>query len=107
MVYSTGTGIKDILENLIERGSLHNIYFVAELALAKAAEVRGYQLFDLFADYKTGIHFGGKVVDNPLLSFDYMQYKEQTIADRAGIGTLTNIDEKHNTQKIIVPLARR
>lgn len=107
MVYSTGTGIKDILENLIERGSLHNIYFVAELALAKAAEVRGYQLFDLFADYKTGIHFGGKVVDNPLLSFDYMQYKEQTIADRAGIGTLANIDEKHNTQKIIVPLARR
>ena len=36
-----------------------------------------------------------------------MQYKEQTIADRAGIGTLANVDDKHKTQKIIVPLARR
>ena len=99
--------MKGFLETLISKGRLHNIYFIAELALNKTSEVRGYQLFESFVEYKAGIHFGGKVMDNSLLSFEYMPYKEQAVMDKAGTGTLSNVTEQYKTQKVVVPLARK
>lgn len=107
LIYSAKLDMKGFLETLIARGRLHNIYFIAELALNKISEVRGYQVFESFAEYRMGIHFGGKVMDNSLLSFEYMPYKEQAVVDKAGTGTLSNVTEQFRTQKVVVPLARK
>ena len=109
MVYTSGLkkNMNGFLENIISLGRLHNIYFVAELALNKVSEVKGYQVFEFFAGYKTGIHFGGKVSENTLLPFEHMQYKEKVAVDKIGIGSIAVVDEHHKTQKIVVPLARK
>lgn len=107
MIYSAQLDMRGFLETLVAKGRLHNIYFIAELAMNKVSEVRGYQMFELFAEYRSGIHFGGKVMDNTLLSFEYMPYKEQAVTDKAGIGTLSNASEQYKTQKVVVPLARK
>ena len=99
--------MKGFLETLFEKGRLHNIYFVGELSIASVSELQGYRGFNLFSDYHQGIHFGGKTVDNRLLSFDYMSYTEQSQSEKAGIGQLPDITSDDEVSRIIVPLARK
>ena len=86
---------------------LHNIYFVGELALNQVSDIRGYQAFEYFKEYKTGIHFGRKVSDNNMLSFEHLTYNEQMMTDKTGIGTLSNVSEENPTIKAVIPLARK
>lgn len=106
-VYSSEFEMKGFLETLFEKGRLHNIYFVGELSIASVSELQGYRGFNLFSDYHQGIHFGGKTVDNRLLSFDYMSYTEQSQSEKAGTGQLPDITSDDEASRIIVPLARK
>lgn len=106
-IYNAEKDMRAFLETLFAKGRLHNIYFIADVTVNKASELVGYQLYELFVGYKTGIHFGGKVVDNMILSFDYMSYSEQGKADKAGIGTLPNVMDEKETQKVVIPLAKK
>lgn len=107
MIYSSGLDMRGFMETLVSKGRYHNIYFVAELALNKLAGVRGYQMFESFAEYKTGIHFGGKVSENTVLSFEHLSYKDQGILDKPGIGTLSGMNNGGGIQKVVIPLATK
>lgn len=99
--------VRGFMETMIEKGRLHNIYFICEFAMNKRATVSGYRLFNLFTEYKTGIHFGGKTADNTLLSFASMSYKEQNQTEKAGIGIPSDTNTDKVVKHIVVPLARR
>ena len=99
--------MKGFLENIIAKGRLHHIYFISELSLEKRSMITGYQIYELFAGYKTGIHFGGKTGDNPILNFEYIPYAEQSKIEKAGIGLLPDVTDEKGTRKVVVPLARR
>ena len=107
MVYGAEYEMKGFLETLFEKGRFHHIYFIGEFALNQVSELRGYHGFELFANYHTGIHFGGKTIDNSLLSFDYMDYTEQSKGEKAGIGFLPNVTSESQAAKVVVPLARK
>lgn len=106
MIYNAELDMKGFLENIISRGTNHNIFFVTELDLSKRADLVGYGIYEHFVSYKTGIHFGGKVIDNQVFSFDYMPYAEQSKTEKAGVGLLPNVKDS-DTRKVIVPLSRR
>ena len=106
-IYNAEQNMKGFLENVIEKGSLHNIYFFGEMELGKQSLAAGYRIYELFVKYGTGIHFGGKVSDNPMLSFEYMSYAEQARPERTGIGLLPNVLKEGETQRVVVPLARK
>ena len=106
-IYNAQNNMRGFLENILEKGKLHNIYFISELSLEKRAALTGYRIYDLFASYRTGIHFGGKVADNQIMSFDYMQYRDQLKADKPGIGRLPDRSDEKETCTIVVPMARR
>ena len=106
-IYDSEKSMSGFLENIIEKGRLHNIYFISEMSLDKKDEVAGYKIYDAFAGHKTGIHFGGKVDRNPVLSFNYIPFMEQSKADKVGIGRLPEGIEELVTDTVVVPFARR
>lgn len=98
--------MKSFLENIIAKGVLHNIYFFSEIAMEKREEAAGYGIYEHFAGHKTGIHFGGKVVDNPVLTFDYLQFMDQAKIEKPGIGQIPDPVEEEETRKVVIPLAK-
>lgn len=102
---NSAKGMKGFMETLTQKGRYHNIYFVGCLNLEDKNQIKGYQTFTNFSSYKTGIHFGGNVAQNTFFSFDYMPYKDQTKAERAGIGLLPETDGEASVQKVVIPLA--
>ena len=96
--------MKGFLETLTMKGRYHNIYLAGILSLEDKNKVAGYQTFVNFASYKTGIHFGGKVAQNTVLNFDYLNYKEQSKAEKAGIGQIADTGDDRAVRKVVVPL---
>jgi S-DNA-T family DNA segregation ATPase FtsK/SpoIIIE len=99
--------VSGFLENIIAKGSLHNIYFISELALANRSIVSGYKIYELFAGYKKGIHLGGKVTDNMVLNFDYLPFMEQAKSEKIGIGQIPDVVGENQTQKVVIPLVKK
>ena len=108
MIYTAELDMKAFLENILEKGALHNIYFFSELALERRDMAAGYPIYDFFTSYHTGIHLGGKVSENPMLTFDYIPFMDQTKPAKAGIGQLPDsMDGQEDTRTVVIPLARR
>lgn len=105
-IYKAELDMRGFLETIIAKGRLHNIYFIAELALSKRSGLAGYRIYDSFVGYKTGIHFGGKVSENPLLPFDHIPYVQQAKAEKPGIGILPTGSEEYGAAKVVIPLAQ-
>lgn len=105
MIYKSEHSMAGFMETLIMKGRYHNIYFVAEISLNKFSEVRGYRTFEAFAEYRTGIHFGGRSNDNTIMPFEYMSFAAQAASDPEGVGRLPGTSTYKGTRKIVVPLA--
>lgn len=104
---NTERGMNGFLETLTSRGRYHNIYFMGILNTADKTAAKGYQAFLNFASYKTGIHFGGNVSQNGILSFDYLPFQEQTKAAKPGIGQIPAMDGEISARRVVVPLVKR
>lgn len=100
-------GTTAFIENIWERGYLHHIYFIGELSLEKIEVASGYRAYELFAEYRMGVHLGGRVSENPVFYFEYLSYKEQEDSEKVGIGQLPGDRNKEGTKKIVIPDARR
>lgn len=107
LIYHAELDMRGFLENIIAKGSLHHIYFISDLALEQRSMIAGYQIYELFARYGTGIHFGGKTADNPNLNFEYLSFMEQSKTEKPGVGLLPAAGNEKDTQRVVVPLARR
>lgn len=100
-----GMEMKAFVENLLDKGSLHNVFWMACYNQEDAAKVAGTKLYDYFLRYKTGIHFGGNVAGQRIMNFDYVPYAEQAKALKPGIGMLpASVDEE--VRKVIIPLVK-
>lgn len=107
LIYTAEDDISGILENLTEKGILHNIYFVAEIAMDKITNVMGYQLYSNFVSYETGIHFGGRLGENDVLPFGYVPYNEQGVKDSVGVGSIPGDSGYTGVKKVVLPMARK
>lgn len=96
---------RPFIENLLDKGSLHNVYWFAALQPDDAAKLGGTRMYDLFIRYKTGIHFGGNVSGQRIFTFDYVPYNEQTKTLKAGIG-LIPYQEEEPVHKVVIPFVK-
>ena len=94
------------LENIIEKGYLHNIFFIGCLNSDNAAAVSTYNLYNTIVSYKSGIHFGGDAFKQKIFDFSSLPFAEQNKSYKAGIGLATSAADDR-ISKIIVPDARR
>lgn len=97
--------MKPFVENLLDKGSLHNVYWMACYNQEDVAKVAGTKLYDYFLRYKTGIHFGGNVAGQRIMNFDYVPYAEQTKTLKPGIGMLP-VNEDEDVRKVVIPLVK-
>lgn len=93
------------IENLLDKGSLHNVYWFAALQPEDTLKLGGTRMYDLFVRYKTGMHFGGNVSSQRIFNFDYIPYNEQSKAMKTGIG-LVPYQEEETVQKVVIPLVK-
>ncbi len=108
MVYSPESQEKNLhgaLENLIGKGFMHNIYFIAGFNQDNRTQLVGEPLYDFFVHDKTGIHLGGNVAAQQLFDFTDMPFKEQGISEKPGSG-LVPPNESERIRRIILPLAK-
>ena len=107
MVNGSQYDMRGFFRNILEKGSMHNIYLFSAVSSKDHQEIFGDELYDTFTGYKTGIHFGGNTADNRVLNFDYISYAEQTKVLPPGVGCLPDAVSNEDTAKVAVPLARR
>lgn len=106
MIYRSELDMRGFLENIVEKGRLHNIYFIAEMKLEEMLDISHQELYQLFVGYKTGIHFGGNVAENRIFNFDSIPYQLQGEILKPGIGYTAGIMST-DVEQVVVPMARR
>lgn len=96
--------VKGFVENILDKGSLHNVFWAACYNPEDVAKVAGTKIFEYFTRQKTGIHFGGNVtkVQN-IMNFSYVPSREMAKSQKLGIGMLSSEDEEE-TGAVVVPL---
>ncbi|WP_349943940.1 type VII secretion protein EssC [Lacrimispora sp. BS-2] len=98
--------IKGFLENITDKGRLHNVFFFSCFNQEEWGNVTGLKVFDQMVRFKTGLHLGGNVSAQRMFNFDYLPYMEQGKAQKIGIGLLPVMDDDQKTERIVIPLAR-
>lgn len=106
IMHPVDTGdIKAFVENILDKGSLHNVFWAACYNHEDVSKVAGIKIYDYFLKYKTGIHFGGNVAAQRIMNFDYVPYTEQAKSQKPGIGMLPANDDE-DVHKVVVPLMK-
>ncbi len=109
MVYKPGEGVGNMsgfLENILEKGSLHNIYFIASLKVEDQGLLGTYRGYSLFTSYRKGIHLGGNLAGQRVFKFQNISYMDQAKAEKRGLGYVPDEEEEDRAVKVIVPLAK-
>ena len=91
--------------NITDKGSLHNIYFIAAFNPEEAGSMIGSPIYQNMIRDRQGIHFGGNVTSQRLFTFDYISYTQQTKPKKPGLGLLPSGDEETDRHEVVVPLA--
>ena len=109
MVYKPGEGVGNMsgfLENILEKGSLHNIYFIGSLKVEDQGSLTVYRGYSLFTSYQKGIHLGGNLISQKLFKFQNIPYMDQSKAEKRGLGYVPDEEEADQAVKVVVPLAK-
>ena len=94
-------------ENILEKGSLHNIYFFGCVNIDDAISMTGYKAYTLFVGYKKGIHLGGNLSAQRNFSFQNIPYAELGKSLKKGIGYVPEEEDSTVGRKVVIPFAGR
>lgn len=97
--------IRPFVENITEKGRLHNVYFFAAINQDTVAPVMGLRVYENMTGYHTGVHFGGSVANLRYMDFGNLNYTEQNKVQKPGIGMLPMANEEE-VSRVVVPLVK-
>ena len=109
MVYKRESGIGDVsgfLENIMEKGALHNIFFFACLRTEDDMSLRGYRAYNHYCSYKKGIHVGGGLQGQKIFNFQNIPFNQQSKTQKKGFAYMSSDEEEGVGIDIVVPLAK-
>ncbi len=105
-VYKPEAGVPDMkgfVENVMEKGSLHNIFIFACVNNDMSAVSATYKAYKCFISYKTGVHLGGNVSAQKIFTFRNIPYAEQAKVLKKGIGLVPSAADDTAAERIIIP----
>jgi DNA segregation ATPase FtsK/SpoIIIE, S-DNA-T family len=108
-IYSPKEGVgamSGFMENIIEKGRLHNIYFFAGLNVDDVSKALGYKVYQCFTGYKRGAHLGGNTIAQKIFNFNNIPYMEQSKVLKTGIALVPSAEDDTVGEKVVIPLAR-
>jgi S-DNA-T family DNA segregation ATPase FtsK/SpoIIIE len=97
--------MRPFVENLLDKGSFHNVFLFAVHSADDTPKVAGTRMFDLMTRAKLGAHFGGNVAAQRIMNFDYVPYQEQNKPQKPGVAMLP-ANEDEDVRKVVVPLLK-
>lgn len=109
MVYKRDPGVGDVsgfLENIMEKGSMHNIFFFACLRTEDDISLRGYRAYNHFCSYKKGIHVGGNLQGQKIFNFQNIPFKQQSMVQKKGFAYMSADEEEGVGIDVVIPLAK-
>ena len=105
MVYRPSQGISPMsgfFENIIEKGKLHNIYFIAGLKVEDESLLMGYKGYTLFVADKSGIHLGGNLPGQKIFNFQNVPFAEASKSMKKGFGHISTAEDDEG-EAIVIP----
>ncbi|MBR2729513.1 MAG: type VII secretion protein EssC, partial [Lachnospiraceae bacterium] len=109
MVYKKEAGIGDVsgfLENIMEKGSMHNIFFFACLRIEDDMGLRGYRAYNHYCSYKKGIHLGGNLQGQKIFNFQNIPFNQASKTLKKGFGHMSSDEEEGIGIDVVIPLAK-
>ncbi len=107
-VYTAGAEIQiaPYLENITERGYLHNIFFFGCINPDDAVKAAGYKIYSNIMSYRTGIHFGGYINSQKLFQFTDIPFVQQGKPMKCGMGLIPDDEDASLSQQVVIPLVK-
>ncbi len=96
--------IRGFVENIAERGKLHNVFFFFGINPEDPGNAFGTRLYNGFTGYHTGIHLGGAVTQLRYFDFSNIPYLEQGKPQKPGIG-MVPVGNGDAAERVVIPLA--
>ena len=109
MVYKPDEGVgamSGFLENITEKGSLHNIYFAAVIKNEYQNILTGYRAYNYFTAARKGIHLGGMLSQQKIFNFQNLSFADQNKVTKKGIGLASDDTEEGIGIEVVLPLMR-
>ncbi|MBQ9136711.1 MAG: type VII secretion protein EssC [Lachnospiraceae bacterium] len=97
--------IKGFVENVAEKGKLHNVYFISAINPDTVSPVLGMKIYESLVGFHTGVHLGGAVNNIRYFDFSNLSYMEQSKVQKPGIGLLPTANEEE-ISRVVIPLVR-
>ena len=110
MVYRPEAGVGNMsgfVENILEKGSLHQIYFFGCLKTEDQNTLSVYKGYQLFTGYKKGIHLGGNLASQKNFQFQNISFAQQSKAVKKGLGYVPDEEEESCGIEVVIPLAKK
>ena len=105
-VYKSGEKIGSMapfFENILEKGRLHNIYFVFDINTDETVSMLSRKLYGTVSGYRTGVHLGGALSNQKIFDCSSIPYVEQTKVYKPGVGMAFDAD---GATKIVLPSSK-
>ena len=103
---STAAKIPMFLENIMEKGTSHNIFFFGCIRIEDDMGLRGYKAYNNYCSYKKGIHLGGNLQGQRIFAFQNIAFKDQTKTLKKGMGHMASDEEEGIACDVVIPLAK-
>ncbi len=110
MVYRPQADVGEMagfVENIMEKGSLHNIYFIASLKTEDESMLTIYRAYTLYTGYKKGVHLGGNLSMQKVFDFQNLSFAQQSKNMKKGFGYVSNDEEEGFGIEIRIPIAKK
>lgn len=91
------------VDNIIAKGAMHQVYFFGVTGTQDLAAVSLQQIHRSFVKGKQGVHLGGELNTQKLLSYRNIPFAEQTRSLKPGVGYVPDREDAMNVDKIIIP----
>ena len=94
--------LPSVMTNLLDKGYLHNIFFMSCVNTDVAKRLVGNRLYAAFAADRIGILLGGNAMSQNVFDFGSLSFAEQSKVYKPGIGLISLGDA--STNRVIIPL---
>jgi len=98
--------MSDCIENLIEKGSMNNVYVIGCLNLDTVAKVSVRKLYSDFVSDGNGILLGGNLAAQRMFTFSNIPYAEQSRSQKPGQGYMPDPEDRSVGIRIVLPHSR-
>ena len=92
------------VDNIIAKGAMHQVFFFGAVGTQDMASVSLQQIYRSFIKSKQGVHLGGELNSQKMLSYRNIPFAEQTRSLKPGLGYVPDAEDAMNVDPIVIPM---